>query len=258
MSPPAEPSRTQGLQRHFAACIRAPESVDLPDGVAPERMAVYRELFFNNVEGLLSANFPVIRSLRGDEAWYALARDFLREHRAQTPLFPEFAREFLRYLERRQGEDRGDPPFLLELAHYEWAELALSLDEHEIADAAHDPDGDPVAGVPVVSPLAWPLGYRYPVHRIRPDYQPDAAPDEPTLLLLVRDRADEVGFMEINAITAMLIERLQENTRSTGLEVLDALLAEVAPDHVEKLRDGGIAMLRELRRRDAILGTTAA
>lgn len=255
MSPPVEPSRTHAVQRHFAACIRAPETVDLPDGVAPERMAVYRELFFNNVEGLLSANFPVIRSLRGDDAWYALTRDFLREHRAQTPLFPEFAREFLCYLERRQGEDRGDPPFLLELAHYEWAELALSLDEHEIADVAHDPAGDPVDGVPVISPLAWPLGYRYPVHRIRPGYQPDAAPAEPTLLLLVRDRADQVGFMEINAISAMLIERLQENTQDTGLEVLDALLAEVAPGNAEKLRDGGIAMLRQLAVRDAILGT---
>lgn len=255
MSPPVDAPRLQAVQRHFAACIREPETVDLPDGVAPERMAVYRELFFNNVEGLLSANFPVIRSLRGDDAWFALVRDFLREHRAQTPLFPEFAREFLRYLERRQEQQRGDPPFLLELAHYEWAELALSLDEHEIGDVAHDPAGDPVAGVPVVSPLAWPLGYRFAVQRIRPDHQPNAAPPEPTLLLLVRDRADQVGFMEINAITAMLVERLQENSHSTGLAVLDALLAEVAPDHAEKLRDGGIAILRELAAREAILGT---
>ncbi|HJU40055.1 MAG TPA: putative DNA-binding domain-containing protein [Tahibacter sp.] len=256
MSRPADAS-LDALQRHFAACIRAPESTDLPPGVAPGRMAVYRELFFNNVEGLLSANFPVIRSLRDDDAWLDLARGFLREHRAQTPLFPEFAREFLRYLERRQGEDRGDPPFLLELAHYEWAELALSLDENEIGDVAHDPAGDPVAGVPVVSPLAWPLGYRFPVHRIRPDFQPDAAPAEPTLLLLVRDRADDVGFMEINAITAMLVERLQANAQSSGLYVLDALLDEVAPGNAAALRDGGIAMLRELKRRDAILGTAA-
>jgi hypothetical protein len=255
MSQPAE--ALHAMQRHFAACIRAPETADLPAGVAPERMAVYRELFYNNVEGLLSSNFPVIRSLRGDDAWHALVRDFVREHRAQTPLFPEVARELMRYLEQRQADGRGDPPFLLELAHYEWAELALSLDENDIADVPHDPAGDPVTGVPVVSPVAWPLGYRYDVHRIRPDHQPDEPPSEPTLILLVRDRDDDVGFMEINAITAMLLERLQANVQSTGLEVLDALLGEIAPGNAAALRDGGIAMLRELKRREAILGTVA-
>lgn len=255
MRPPAERVDTLAVQRHFAACIRAPETADLPAGVAPERMAVYRELFFNNVESLLAANFPVIRGLGDDDTWLALVRGFLRDHRSQTPLFPELPREFLRYLERRQGDDRGDPPFLLELAHYEWAELALSLDEHEIADVPHDPHGDVLAGVPAVSPLAWPLGYRWPVHRIRPDFQPTEPPAEPTLLLLVRNRDDVVGFLEINPITAMLIERLQENAHSSGLEVLDALLGEVAPGNAEALRAGGIAILRELVAREAVLGT---
>jgi hypothetical protein len=69
MSPAAE---LQALQRDFAACIREPERDDLPPGVAARRMQVYRELFFNNVEGLLSSNFPVIRTLYADTAWNAL------------------------------------------------------------------------------------------------------------------------------------------------------------------------------------------
>ena len=74
-----------------------------------EALQIYRELFYNNVENLLGNNFPVIRALRGDAAWHALVRDFYREHRCHTPLFPELGREFLRYLEARQQQGRGDP-----------------------------------------------------------------------------------------------------------------------------------------------------
>src|SRR5437660_1011298 len=103
-----------------------------------------------------------------------------------TPLFPEFGREFLRYLEWRQEQGRDDPAFLLELAHYEFAELALSLDENEITAVPHDSDGDPIGGIPVVSPLACVLGYRFPVHRINADFRPDVPSENPSVLLLVR------------------------------------------------------------------------
>ncbi|WP_257385916.1 DNA-binding domain-containing protein [Tahibacter caeni] len=243
------------LQRDFAACIRDPARDELPPGVASRRMQVYRELFFNNVEGLLSSNFPVIRTLYAEADWNALVAAFLHDHRAQTPLFPEIGREFLRWLEQRREDGRDDAPFLLELAHYEWAELALALDEHEIAAIAHDVDGDVVSHVPVLSPLAWVLGYRFPVQRIGADFRPAEAPAEPTLLLLIRDRRDEVSFLEINALTAALIERLQANTQASGADVVAALLAEVAPANAAALQSAGEAILRDLQARDALLGT---
>lgn len=252
MSPSAE---LHALQRDFAACIREPGRDDLPPGVAARRMQVYRELFFNNVEGLLASNFPVIRTLYDNADWQALVAAFLHDHRAQTPLFPEIGREFLRWLERRQHDGRDDPPFLLELAHYEWAELALSLDEHEIVDTPHDPSGDIVGGIPVMSPLVWVLGYRFPVHRIRADFRPDSAPEMPTLLLLIRDRRDQVGFLEINALTAALIERLQANTDASGSTVVTTLLSEIAPDNAAALHAAGCDILRNLQAREALLGT---
>ena len=255
MSAPPDSATTHDLQYRFAAYIRDPEGAPMPPGVDPARMRVYTELFYSNVEGLLAANFPVIRMLHDDAAWSDLTRGFYRDHRSHTPLFPELPREFLRYLEARQTAEMGDPPFLLELAHYEWAELALSLDDHEIDAIAHDPAGDPAEGVPVVSPLAWPFGYRFPVHRIGPGHRPETAPEVPTLLLLVRDRNDRVSFLEINPLTALLLQRLQENTERTGLECLDALLTETMPEQALALRGNGIDILRQLMARDAILGT---
>ena len=251
--------RPQALQYRFTAHLRDPEHMPAPEGIEDRRMGIYRELVFANMESFISSNFPVIRTLYDDADWNRLAHDFLREHLCHTPLFPEFAREFLRYLETRQQQQRGDPPFLLELAHYEWAELALSLDENEIAAVAHDPAGDPLSGVPVISPVACVLAYHYPVQRIGPDFRPDAAPAAPTVLLLVRGRDDVVRFHEINALSAILIERLQANmqvtgSQATGLQCLDALLAERGDDAAE-LREAGKAVLIQLKAYEAILGT---
>src|SRR3546814_960177 len=135
-----------------------------PPGIEQRRLDVYRELFFNNVAGLLGGNFPVRRRIHGDERWQALVHAFYRDHDSRTPLFTELAREFLRYLEAR-NEDPA-MPWLRELAHYEWAELALQISEATREDIAHDARGDLLAGCPLPSPLAWPVAYAWPVHRI--------------------------------------------------------------------------------------------
>ena len=250
MSASPDLARTHALQHQFTANIRDPDQT-APD-VEERRLAVYRDLIFSNLESFISSNFPVIRSLYGENEWDAFAHEFLREHRCHTPLFPEFGREFLRYLESRQRQERGDPEFLLELAHYEFAELALAIDDNEIDAVAHDAQGDPLTGVPVVSALACVLAYRFPVHRIGPDFRPDEAPEHPTVLLLVRGRDDQVRFHEINALSALLIERLRDNNELNGAQCLDALLAEQDAAH---LRDAGLGMLTELKMHEAILGT---
>src|SRR3954467_3571617 len=87
------------LQPPFAAHLRDPTHAPAPAGIEPRRMAVYSELFFNNIESLVAANFPVIRTLYADDAWRDLVRAFYRDHRCHTPLFTDIAREFIRYLE---------------------------------------------------------------------------------------------------------------------------------------------------------------
>ena len=252
MSASLDLARTHALQYRFTANIRDPENQPAPAGLEERRLAVYRDLIYSNMESFISSNFPVIRSLYGENEWDAFAHEFLREHLCHTPLFPEFGREFLRYLESRQQQGRDDPPFLLELAHYEFAELALAIDENEIDAVAHDADGDPLTAIPIVSPLACVLAYRFPVHRINADFRPHEPQAEPTILLLVRGRDDSVRFHEINALSALLIERLRDNAELSGAQCLQALLVEQGATH---LHDAGIAMLKELKMHEAILGT---
>lgn len=252
----AEPADFRAVQLGFAAWIRDPAHAPAPEGVEERRLAIYRELFFNNLSDLLARTFPVLRKLLGGDAWQALIRDWLVRHRARTPLFLELPREFLHYLEHERATDAGDPAWVRELAHYEWIELALAIDEREPQESGVDVDGDLLDGMPVVSELAWPLVYRWPVHRIGPEYRPDVPPQEPTRLVVVRGRDERVSFLEINVVTARLIELLSEpDALRTGRACLEQIAAELSHPRPEVVIEGGAGTLGELRRRDVLLGT---
>jgi len=249
------PEALAKLQTSFAAHIRDPKAVAAPDGIEDRRMAIYRDLFFNNIRGFLSGNFPVLKTLYTDAAWTSLCREFYSEYRCHTPLFPELPREFLQYLQDHRQDHQGDPPFILELAHYEWVELALSLDESEIDDSGFNPDGDLLNGIPVLSPLAWPLSYRYPVHRIRVDYQPHIPPDEPTHLLVWRQRDFSIKFMQLNDVSLLLLQKMKEEPTLSGHELLtmiEGVLKHPKPGAVIK---GGTDLMNELKKKQVILGT---
>ena len=59
----AEVPDFQPKQYAFAAHIRDPDNNPPPDGVEDRRMAIYRELFFNNLHNLIGNTFPVIKKL---------------------------------------------------------------------------------------------------------------------------------------------------------------------------------------------------
>lgn len=267
-TPSADTRAPAGLaeeQDALAAYIRDPDRVPPPPGIEPRRLTIYRELFFNNVEGLLANGFPVIRRIfasREDGAgWVRLIRAFFREHGCRTPLFTELPREFMRWLEARAereaaGErlDPPQPPWLQELAHYEWVELALQLSEAGPQDIAHDPDGDLLDGRPLLSPLAWPLAYAWPVHALGPEYQPDTAPPMPTLLLLRRETSGEVSFHALTPLTFRLLQRLDEQPALSGREQLLALAAEAGAPDPEAFLGEGAAMLAQLHAEGTVLG----
>jgi hypothetical protein len=250
-------TETEGFQRKqfaFAAHIRDPEHVAPPEGIEDRRMAIYRELFFNNLVKLLGSTFPVLRKLHGREAWHALVRDFMARHRARTPYFLEIPREFLDYLEKTRGVRDGDFPFLLELAHYEWMELALSISDAEDDHSSVDAGGNLLDGIPVKSVLAWPLSYRYPVHRISTSFLPGEPGDQPTCLVIFRKRDDELEFRELNPVTARLLDLIAANEGDSGGVLLGGLAAEIGFDHAAMMQHGS-DLLNKLRADGILLGT---
>jgi uncharacterized protein len=243
------------VQRAFSAHLRDPEHNPAPADVEDRRMKIYRDLFYNNVDGFIANGFPVLRKLHDDVTWHRLVRDYFSRHQSHTPFFHGIAEEFLHYLQDERGTQPEDPPFLLELAHYEWVELALGISEEEIDWAGVQADGDLVTGVPVLSPLAWNLAYQYPVHRISPDFRPAEPGAQSTHIVVYRDRNDRVGFMEVNAVTARLLQLIEAQPGRTGREQLQTVAQELGYSQPEVVIEGGREMLESLRRRDIVLGT---
>lgn len=249
------PASLKSVQLAFSAHLRDPAGHPAPAGIEARRLKIYRDLFYNTVEGLIARAFPVLRSISSDAAWHARVRDFYARHRCQTPLFHEVAKEFVEFLENGRGEHADDPPFLLELAHYEWVEAALLVDEAALSPHLADPNGDLMAAPPVVSPLAWPLAYTWPVHRIVRDHQPATPPPSPTYLVVCRDRLDKVRFLEINAVSARLLQLIDEQPASSGTALMRQIAGEMShPDPAAVVADGR-ALLDHLHQNAVILGT---
>jgi len=250
----ADAPEFQRLQRAFAAHIRDPANNEAPAGIEDRRMAIYRDLFFNNLLKLLGNTFPVLRKLHTPERWRGLIRQFMVQHRAQTPYFLEISREFLDFLEHEYEADEDDLPFLLELAHYEWAELALSVSGETNDGLDADPAADLLDGVPVKSRLARLYAYRYPVHRISTGFQPAEPDDQPTWLVLCRRADDEVSFLELNPVTARLLEMIGANDVATGRELLQSLAREIAWPDPDALIEHGHAAMREFLDAEILTG----
>lgn len=242
-------------QYAFAAHIRNPEKNPGPEGIEERRMKIYRELFYNNVEGFIANTYPVLRRILPDDRWHAMMRDYFAQHISHTPLFPEMPREFLKYLEHERIPQPDDPPFLLELAHYEWVELALSLLDEKIDATEIDAQGDLLDGIPVISPLAWALSYRFPVHKIGPDFQPSEAGGMQTHLIVYRDADFDVRFIEINPVTARLLQLFSGEDAVSGRATLQQVAAELNHPQPGIVIQGGMEILNDLRRRQVILGT---
>ncbi|GAB4186117.1 MAG: DUF2063 domain-containing protein [Wenzhouxiangellaceae bacterium] len=249
------PTPLADQQLQFSRHIRDPQHAAAPAGIEDRRMAIYRDLFFNNLRSMLGGNFPVLRQIMGPQRWSNMIRDFMRQHRAHTPMFPELPREFLQYLQDERQPDQDDPPFMLELAHYEWVELALALDDATIDDPRVDEDGDLLEQIPVLSPLAWQVSYHFPVQHIRPDFQPDEAPPQPTHLLVYRRSDDSVHFMQLQPLSARLYHLLKDNDSNNGRSLLSAIAKELGHTDSSALIQAGLKELQQWRDREIILGT---
>jgi len=242
-------------QYEFAAHIRDPEHQPAPDDVEDRRMKIYRELFYNNVESFISNTFPVLRKIHEDKAWHGMVQDYFSRHRSHTPLFLEIPREFLGWLENERVHEPGDFPFLYELAHYEWVELAMSISEETLEQDGVNPAGDLLTGVPVLSPLAWQLAYQYPVHKISPDFLPEQPGENPTLLVVYRGSADAVGFMEVNPVTKRLLELIAEDGNTSGAQLLERVADELSHPRPEVVVNGGMEIMTGLLEKKILLGT---
>lgn len=246
----------QSYQRAFTARIRDPEGAPRPPGAPARRMKVYETLLFNNVEGFLLACFPVCRRILGARRWKTLVRAFFREHAAHSPYFRQIPEEFLRYVQETGLPDETWPAFLPELAHYESVELALDTAEADLPDV--DADADLLEGAPALNPVLRLLAYRWPVHRLSPRFKPAEPPPEPTFIVAYRDADFTVRFQALNAVSARLLQILQEAPALSGARALRQLAAQRGETDAAAFVRFGARQLEAWRAEGLLLGVRRA
>ncbi len=242
-------------QAKFAAYIRDPFNNPRPHDVKKQRMDTYRELFFNNVNSFLAGNFPVIKTLLNDEQWNALVQDFFSRHQCETPYFSEIPEEFIHFLQHERNNP-NDYPFLLELAHYEWVEMALSIAQEECSPMTEQALSHLAEQNIALSPVAWPLAYQYPVQLISPEFLPDIPPEQPSYLVVYRDHQDDVHFLEINAMTFHLLQMIAEQPGHSAQSLLQQFAEQSQHPNPEAIMQGGLDILGNLANK-GILQTVA-
>ena len=246
----------QAQQQQFANHLRDPALYGQPPGIESRRMAIYRNLFFNNIENFISSAFPIFRSLLTEDEWLMLIRDFFSQHKAQTPYFLEISEEFLDYLNNEQLALHQRFPFAQELCHYEWLELVLDVAEAEPVTqqgSVINAEGDLSSEVIILSPFIWAQAYTWPVHEIGQQNIPTEIPNVPSCLLVYRTEDFSIEFMQINMATIRLLELVDEHPELVGAEVIALLAQDLAQacsatfmqfafDTLEKFRSLGIVL----------------
>jgi len=235
----------QAYQQAFTAHIRDPENNPKPKHVDEERMAVYREGVYNNIFDSASVCFPVCQETVGAKDWDETVKRFVATHSASSPIFREIPQELLSYLE----EDEATPNYIKQLAHYEWAELAVGSMQGEKPPLS-DP-ADLLAEVPVLAPAHLLLEYDYPVQKISAQFKPEQ--EETTHLLVFRNAQFEVNFVELNPMVFVLLNLIKEG--HTGKLALTTLAEQIQHPDPNAIIAFGEGMLKALMAQDAIIGS---
>ena len=240
------------VQQSFIDYIRDPEK-PLPAGVPRERMQVYRELFFNNVMGFVSNAFPVLKSVYSEKDWQALVQAFFSQHDCQSPIFIDIAGEFLHFLQQEYQPKDNDPPFMLELAHYEWLELVVAVaqqksDEQPIL-------AEQISHIPLcLAATARVAQYHFPVQHIRQDYRPEKVLDTPVFFCLYQEKDGEVCFLQLTPLSAQVLAYIVERGKVMFNDILKWLTTTYPQMAQEVLAKGCLDLLEQLAIKGIVRG----
>ena len=240
-------------QHEFTRHLRDPGRFPAPAGLPAARLAVYSNAVYLNIERFMRDNFPRVREVFDEGDWHALVRDYIVRHRSDTALFAELLDEFLAYLDDERNNP-DDPPYLRELAHFDWLENAVAIDPIRLDEIAAVADGDLLHDRLVINPVHQLVRYAWPVHAMGPAFRPDSAPARATQLLAFRNRAGDFGVLDLNDVAMRLFSDLSTPGTPPAATVLARLADELRHPDPAVVERGGLQLLERWQAREVILG----
>ena len=245
-------SALHAYQAAFTAHLRHPSAHAAPRGTDRARMAVYREIVFNNFMASVSACFPVLRSILGKRKFTQLVRLCFHSQQFTSPLFRDIPQYFADWLQTLDLTAQQLPVFTAQLAHYEWVELYLANLAVTPAQGSEGLQGsDTLRKQPLqLNPAHVLLAYDYPVNQLSKRYQP--AQPEPTFLYLLRKPDYSIQFIQLNAISWQLLSIIEKQAL-TGEQALTLLAQQLHHPQPQTLLAFGDDLLRQLHAQHVLI-----
>src|SRR5260370_10105713 len=215
------PLALRDLQAAFAADIVGNDRSGLVASVAGDsipaaaRLRVYRHHVFHSRASALSATFPSVQALVGDEFFRELARAFVASALPTHPVLSEYGAGFAAFVEGYAPA--GGLPYLADIARLDWALNAAFHSPAEPRLAVADLAAIPVEQLPAKSvslaPGACVIRSVYPIDRIWAPAQPVASNETVELAsggtrLLVLRQPDDAGFVALGLGEARFLDAL--------------------------------------------------
>lgn len=238
------------IQSQFVDSLRDPENTKAPQGIERRRVKIYQDLLFNNLVNFLQTALPVTRSLYDEDDWHKLVRTFFINHKSTSPYFIDISKAFVEFLNHQYVLQDADPACLLYLAHYEWIELDVSVDNGVMVGDYYT-KGHPelIALVPSARLVQYPLQ----VHQISADYRPEIAPDALYYYLVFRDQTHNVIFKQISVVVTALLQPLINGDFVSPLQLAEQLRAQLPYSQSEQLNSEVTQVVDELLQSGALM-----
>lgn len=246
------------IQRQWAQWLRDPNKVAAPQQADSARLQVYNRLVRNNIENFIERGFPVLADVLEASQWQQLMQDFVQNHHATSPLFAQIGDEFVRFLEQRSPPSKSAnnlPAFTVELARYERMEVDVfnAMDDCSVPELTAAPE----QMLWQVNPSVQWRDFSYAVHTISRDNIPDSPLQQPIFIAVYRvDYVDQqqlftstVKFMQLNPVTTLLIDLLQQQSGLSISDMATQLAAQLPQFSQPQLEQGLLATIPDLYQR---------
>lgn len=243
----------QEYQLAFTEYLRRTESDDNTEQKRPRQQQIYRDLVYKNINQCIADVFPITKNSIPEPDWETMIREFINVSRLQTPYFLEICQEFLAYLMHTRKPQPTDHSFALELAHFEWIQLAVHTANVSLSEYQHN-SAFTECSLWRASPLVVGLTYSYPVHIIDECYIPKEPGPQPTYLLVYRNRNDDLKVLEVDNLSLRIIQLLQAHENITHTQIFQLIATELGTNQ-EDVSAKALPILSMLAKNETVFST---
>ena len=248
----AEDVSREDLRTFAAEHGIADDDLDAIAAVGPERFLVYRKLVHNRMRNAITAFVERTTARLGRPRLKADFADWMDQHAARSPYLRDVPAEFVAWVSPRWLEDPEVPDYIVDLAQHELLEYDIRNDHR----GGESPTGLDLA---LDKPLRFDsaarlMRYAYAVHELSADKDDRELPKEvATRLLVYRDAASKVRYLELTPLAHAILVQLMEHHRPVAEGLREACEALGEPLDDDRLSIAA-TLLADLAERGVLLG----